>query len=573
MPTTRVRRAAFAILLAAALWACTYRLGAMALLDDPNEAEYAEVAREMVESGHWMSPQLNGVLFLNKPPLAYWLVGAADRAFGINEFAARLPSGLAMLLVVGLVAWLGGVLFDAETGWLAGAILLATGSTFVESHLVRPDLWLVVGITGSLVALAYLSTPAADGAAKDARQRRWPLLAWQISLAIGLLAKGMLALLIPGAVCLVLVRSERRVDLLRRLLHPRAWWLLAVLVLPWHAAMSLRHPGFLWDYVINQHLLFFFDRKLPRDSVPVSLPMFWEAFGLRLFPWTIFAPLAIAKAWFGRRCGAEARGDRLLLAWAGAVLLFFSLAGSRMEHYSMPAIPALALLLARLFRDAGGARGDAWARVRDAHVVGCALLALAAPILVPRLVASDAWLAPIGDVAGVARTVFSIFAAGAALAAGAVLLGRRAAVVPLLMATSLVLVPFVHQGLTLMTHIDSSAPLAAAVQAFADPTDRIVLESPVEYQSCAGFNFYLRRRLDLIYPPAFTAAPTYLQPHLDRLFVSRERFEDLWASDARVFLITDPSRPTARLEGSVPQPFYIVAHDHARWVITNRRFH
>ncbi|MGH3056119.1 MAG: ArnT family glycosyltransferase, partial [Gaiellaceae bacterium] len=126
-------------LLALAACVFTYRLGATRLLDDPNEGEYAEVAREMVETGNWISPQLNYVPFLNKPPLTYWLIGAADLTFGINELSARLPSAVAALIIVGFVVWLGGLLFDTGTGLLAGFILLAMGGFFVESHEARPD--------------------------------------------------------------------------------------------------------------------------------------------------------------------------------------------------------------------------------------------------------------------------------------------------------------------------------------------------------------------------------------------------------------------------------------------------
>src|SRR2546428_364345 len=100
MRSTWSKRRALVLLLAVAGFACFYRLGAVPLLDDPNEAEYAEVAREMVETGDWISPQLNYALFLNKPPLAYWLIALSDLAVGTNEFAARLPSAVTGVVIV-----------------------------------------------------------------------------------------------------------------------------------------------------------------------------------------------------------------------------------------------------------------------------------------------------------------------------------------------------------------------------------------------------------------------------------------------------------------------------------------
>src|SRR5689334_18791585 len=108
--TTWPQRAAFAVLLALALWVFSYGLGAVPLLDDPNEGEYAEVAREMVESGDWINPQLNYVLFLNRPALQYWLIGAADRLVGVGDVAARLPSVVAGMVIVLLLTWLGALL-------------------------------------------------------------------------------------------------------------------------------------------------------------------------------------------------------------------------------------------------------------------------------------------------------------------------------------------------------------------------------------------------------------------------------------------------------------------------------
>jgi 4-amino-4-deoxy-L-arabinose transferase-like glycosyltransferase len=552
------------VLLAVALWAFSYRLGAMPLLDDPNEAEYAEVAREMVESGDWISPRLNYVLFLNKPPLTYWLIGVSDLAFGVNEFSARFPIALAGVLVLLLLVYIGRQIYDAHTGLLAGFVLLASTGFFFETHEVRPDLVLTAGVVGSIAAFARLRqvTPA---------QMRWPLIALQISLAMGVLAKGLLGIVIPCLVFAVVLVLERRFDLMRVLLHPRAWWLCALLTVPWHAVAAIRHPGFLWDYFINQHLLFFFDRKLPRDSVPVSLPVFWGTFGLRVFPWTLFAPLAVAAALWRMRLRQDSRGDHLVLTWAAVVLLFFSTASSRMEHYSIPVLPAFALLIAKLFRDY--ARGETWAlpNLTRAHIVVFAAVAALGPLIIPWLIEGKTWLAPMGDLSDLARLTSGVLAAGALAAAVAAVSERRGWVVPALVTSMVIAIPLFHRGLTLMSRVASSAGMAAAISAVADPEESVVYEAPTEYQTCAGLNFYMRRRLTLVQPPGFIP-PTYLTPHMDELFITRSQLERLWR-EQRVFLITDPLVPRARLDGSMPEPFYVVARLHDWWAVTNRPVH
>lgn len=555
---------ALLVLVALALWAFTYRLGAAPLLDDPNEGEYAEVAREMVETGDWISPRLNYVLFLNKPPLAYWMIGASYLAFGVDEFAARLPVALAACLIIVLVAWLGTLLFDSSTGLLAGFVLLATGGFFVETHEVRPDLFLTVGLVASLVAIASLlrSPP---------RQDRWSLLGLQAALAVGLLAKGMVALIVPGCVFIVLTIIERRFDLLGRLLHPRGWWLFALLAVPWHAVMSLLHTGFLWDYVINQHVLFFFDQKFPRDSTPVSLGMFWLAFVLRLFPWTVFLPLAMSAAFVRARRSGDGFGDRFVLAWVLSVLLFFSAAASRMEHYSIPALPAAALLIARLFREYARERAGGLSRVLTAHVVVFATAALAGPFVVPAIVGTQDWLAAIHELPALARGIFAVFAGGMVLASVAALLRRRAWVAPAIVATFIAIVPSFQRGMAMMARVNSSAPMAAALRPFIDSDDTIVYEAPMEYQNCAGLNFYLRRKLDLLRPVDFVAPP-YLEPHTAALFIDQDRLQQLW-QDTHTFFITDPLLTRHGVDGVVPKPVYIVARDSTRWAVSNQPLH
>jgi len=562
-------RGAGVVLLILAVWAISYRLGATPLLDDPNEAEYAEVAREMVESGDWMTPRLNYALFLNKPPLTYWLIGLSTCAFGVNEFAARVPSACAALIVLVLLVKLGTQLYDVETGVLAGFVLLATGGFFVETHEVRPDLWLTVGVIGSLVALSRPLRRPQQGAVStvDAGAPRWPLLGWQLSLAVGVLAKGLTGLLLPSLIAVAMIMIERRFDLVPRLLHPRAWWLFVLLTAPWHVAMSLTHPGFFWDYVVNQHLLFFFARKLPRDSVPVSLLTFWGAFAVRLFPWTAFAPLAVWAAARRSRIRGQVCGDAPVLASAGAVLLFFSAASSRMEHYSIPALPVVALLIARLFR--GYARGEASVPpgVVTAHVVVLAVLGLIGPFAAPRMVAAQEWLAPVHEFPDLARRVFAILAVGLVAAAAAALRGRRSWVAMTIAATFVAAVPACIQGMTQLARVDSSAGMAAALRALVEPGERLIYEAPVEYQTCAGFNFYMRRRLDLLHPLGFVA-PTYLEPYEGELFITPADLAQIW-DEERAFLVTNPLAQRAHLDGTVPQPFYIVARDTVRWAVTN----
>src|SRR5262249_41469175 len=129
---------------------------------------------------------------------------------------------------------------------------------------------------------------------------------------------------------------------------------------------------------------------------------------------------------------------------------------------------------------------------------------------------------------------------------------------------------FVH-GLALCARVNSSAGMAAAIRVLAEPGEQLIYEAPVEYQSCAGFNFYMRRRLDLLRPPGFTA-PAYLEPYVDTLFITPARLAQVWREE-RAFLLTNPLQPRAHLDGTMPHPFYVVARDPLRWAVTNRPLH
>ncbi|MBI3784116.1 MAG: glycosyltransferase family 39 protein [Deltaproteobacteria bacterium] len=560
---------ALAVLFVLAAWQFFYRLGDVPLLDDPSEGQYSEVAREMSESGDWLTPRLNYVPFLNKPPLSYWAIAATYELLGVSELSARIPSAVAGLLIVGFTVWLGTLVFDLQAGLLSGFILASMAGFFVETHEVRPDLPLTAAICGALVAVAKLFGSSTGKVSSPRRPSpdALPILALQAALALGLLSKGMLALLLPAVVAGVLLLSERRWDLVRVFLHPRALWLFGLLVGPWHMLMSFKHSGFLWDYVINQHLLFFLDRKFPRDSTPLPLGLFWSAFALRLFPWTLFVPLSFAVAATRLRRDANQLGYRLAVSWVVFVLVFFSAASSRMEHYVIPALPAVTLLLGKMFSDYSRDRGAAWSVWLTVLLTGFAVMALAGPMLVAPLIRDQQWLQPNTDFVALARLVFSILAAGAVLAAMAALAGRRIWVVPAYVVAFAAIVPSFLRGLMLLAPVNSSAGLAVVLRRAAASGARIVYEAPTEYQYGAGLIFYLQRRVDMLAPAGFIA-PTYLQPYVDTLFIDRAELQRLWEND-EVLFVTDPLAQRDRPDDGVPSPHDEVGHDYARWVFSN----
>src|SRR3989442_732096 len=243
-----------------------------------------------------------------------------------------------------------------------------------------------------VVALLCWQTAECGGA----RRARW-LAGLYAALGVGVLAKGLVPLVLAGLPIAAVTLRDHGWPGFARLRPGLGLLVLAAIVVPWHVAAALRHPGFAWDYVGNQHLLFFLDRKLPRDSEGDSLPFFFAAPPGRAAPWVLLVPLTLGEAVRGaaRRAAPAAQAAFLLWAWAGGLLLFFSCAPSRLEHYAVPALPAAALLAAR-----GWQRARAGELGRTAWVYLVAGGALVAGVGVAGLLAGRAvlartyWLAP-----------------------------------------------------------------------------------------------------------------------------------------------------------------------------------
>jgi 4-amino-4-deoxy-L-arabinose transferase-like glycosyltransferase len=325
LPSVRRPQLYWGLITLAGLTLFFLRLGVPGLMD-PDEGRYAEIAREMLLLQDWLIPHLNLLPYLEKPPLVYWLTSLSLAAFGLNEWAARLPSAVAALAGLYLAYWLGRTLWGERQG-LWGALVLATsGGYLILARLLTLDMVFSFLVNLS-IALGYL-------ALSRERPRLW-LWAY-LALALAVLVKGPVALVLTGLIwgIAALVRGKRAIgDLIR----PGAWVLLAAVVLPWFGYVAWRFPEFprffLWEHHVTRYL-----SGVSYHAAP------WWYFGPVLvglaLPWSGLVPWAL-----GRR-GAPGRGDRLfLMIWAGVVLAFFSLSRGKLVPYILPALLPLALLV------------------------------------------------------------------------------------------------------------------------------------------------------------------------------------------------------------------------------------
>jgi len=361
------RRTLFALLAAfALLWFCN--LGYRHLIK-PDEGRYADIPREMVASGDWLTPRLNGYKYFEKPPLQYWATAAAFAAFGANEWAARLWTGLTGFLGVLLVFWAGNRLFAPPAGLLGAAVTASCMLYAVVGHLLTLDMALSFFMSASVLAFAV-----AQHQPGEHERRRLMLLAWA-AMALAVLSKGLVGVVLPVGAVAAYVLLHRDWKLLSRLELVRGGLLFLAIAAPWFVMVSLANPEFARFFFIHEH----FERFLTREHGRYQPPWYFlPALLVGALPWAVSLFPALRRAWVSSR-GTGFHAQRFLLVWCTVVFVFFSASDSKLISYILPLFPALSLLIGGYLCSAG--RGVLQAQAVVAVLLGAALT-IAAPLAV-----------------------------------------------------------------------------------------------------------------------------------------------------------------------------------------------
>ncbi len=340
---------------------------------DTTEARYAEIARKMVETGDWITPQFDyGIPFWGKPPLHTWLSAIGMKIFGVGPFGARIFILASSLGILGLIfAWVRQ--HRGADQALAAVVVLASSIMFLgASAFVMTDMAMVLGTTLSMVAFYNCLNGGPTSVV-------WGRLFF-VGIAIGLLAKGPVALvitIIPILPWLAVTGRWRRLNAL-----PWASGLLiaAVLTLPWYIAAEIKTPGFLRYFIIGEHFERFvvsgWQGDLYGSGHAEPKGIIW-LFGLATFlPWTLFAVALLprAKTFFHETARENDGWHSYLALWTISPLLLFTAAANILPAYALPGLPAAAVLLVSLWALAWGAPGRA-TRIAAIAAVGsvCAL--------------------------------------------------------------------------------------------------------------------------------------------------------------------------------------------------------
>jgi 4-amino-4-deoxy-L-arabinose transferase-like glycosyltransferase len=347
-------------------------LGSYPLLE-PDEGRYAEIPREMLARGDFVTPRLNGVLYFEKPPLYYWLNAAALSLPGRPEVLCRLFSALFGLAGVGL-AWLLGRSIGGPRVGLTAAIVL--GSSPLWAALARAN---IIDVTLAFFLSATLTCFWL--AQEKERGERGERLLWYgmfAAAALATLTKGLIGFLIPGAVIFLYLLFARRWRLLARVPWIGGAALFLIIAAPWHVLAAQRNPDFLWFYFVHEHWLRYTTSEAKRQA---PAWFFVAILAVGLIPWSGALP---AAARLYRRGQGRLRDERpgliFLACWALFILLFFSASQSKLVPYILPGVPPLAVLAALALDEAErDPRTRAWVRVGGA--VGALLLSVLAAAL------------------------------------------------------------------------------------------------------------------------------------------------------------------------------------------------
>ncbi len=541
-------------------------LGALPLID-PDEGRYAEIPREMLERWDFITPTLNYVHYFEKPPLLYWLNAASMQIFGLNEFAARLPSALCGLATVLTTYIIARRLYDRRAA-LISALILATSAGFVlQSRIILTDMLLTFCLTAALGSFIVAASQ------EKHRDRSTPWHLFYLFSALAVLAKGLIGIVFPAGIIFFYLLLGHEWQILKRMRLVSGLLLFLAVSAPWFVAVSLRNPEFARFFFIHEHFERFTSNVHGRSQ---PLWFFIPVLAGTMLPWSFFIPGALGRAWRNRR--HEGLPGLFLLIWSVLIFLFFSKSGSKLVPYLLPIFPPLAIMISVRFCALLEGRGR---EIKLAAILlgsvmlllGCAAIGYsnlplasgAISTLVPALAAPLKQFVthapPVSMAAGLA--IGALF-----LLQGTVLLvsaGKKPVriLIVLCLASFLleILVPRLIMGS--IARAESPRDLALKARELATPDSRIVTFGPMQ-----AVPWYTGRRV-LVAGDLDELAFGSRQGDQSAWFPNQEALLRMWSGREHVLLILK-KREFEKLSPLLKPPARIVQESGRRLLISNR---
>ena len=306
-----------------------------------DEGRYAEISREMVQSGNWLTPRLDGFKYFEKPALQYWATALSFTLFGEHTWSARLYSAVTGFLTLLLIGWAGYRLWGVWSGWFAFCVAASSLYLVIMAHFNTLDIGVTFWMTLNLVSF-LLAQSEPD---RIARRRAYMYVSWAAS-ALAVMSKGLIGVVLPGTVLLLYVLAVRDVRILKRLHYYGGVTLFVLIGVPWFFWVTVRNPEFFHYFFIYQH----FDRYLSGSAHrPGPIWYFLPILLLGVLPWVREASRVIRAGFRRPLREADGRVDAAWLLWLYAVFIFvfFSFSSSKLPSYILPIMPAVALLIGR----------------------------------------------------------------------------------------------------------------------------------------------------------------------------------------------------------------------------------
>lgn len=336
----------------------------------PDEGRYAEISREMVATGDWVTPRLNGLKYFEKPPMQYWATAAAYEAFGENEWTARLWTALTGFAGVLLAGFAAHRLYGRATGLVTGMVLGASFYQFSLGHINTLDMGVSFFLELALVGFLL----AHHDRASAQENRNWMLITWA-AMAGAMLSKGLIGLVLPGAALVIYIIATRQWRILARMHWLKGLALFAALAVPWFVLVAKRNDEFLQFFFIHEHF-----QRFSTDGHRRTAPwwFFLPLLMLGISPWLNWLLQGI-RTGLRKQASEQFRPGLLLVIWSVFIFVFFSISHSKLPAYILPIVPALAMLIAHHLTQVDG-------QALRPHFAGLTLLASG--------VAIAAWIVP-----------------------------------------------------------------------------------------------------------------------------------------------------------------------------------
>ena len=299
-----------------------------------DEGRYAEIAREMLVTGDWVTPRYNGYKYFEKPPLQVWATAVAFKAFGIGNWQARLWTALTGFLTIIAVGLTSAKLYGARVGFLSAVVLASSPMWVIGGHVNSLDMGLSAFLVAALCSLLLAQSPQSKSST-----RNWMWLCWAF-MALATLSKGLIGAAIPAMVFIAYSLTNWDWKIWKRLHLLSGTIIFLIISAPWFVLVSKRNPEFLEFFFIHEHL-----QRFTQDAHSRTGPLYYFAplLAIGLLPWVLQLPGAIAKGWGERWRGFSS--SWLLVCWSVVIFAFFSVSHSKLPGYIIPIFPALALLI------------------------------------------------------------------------------------------------------------------------------------------------------------------------------------------------------------------------------------